>query len=131
MLSGKNPRSKDDIGHHRFGRSLAGKPESIDPETFIHHFKRNGYTTVGMGKISHQGDGHTGSGSDRVHELPHSWDDFLVDPDSPWEAGHILPHAYANGASWTKGPAFEGLDVPDTGYRMASWRIWRPTSWKN
>ncbi|WP_299547304.1 sulfatase [Seonamhaeicola sp.] len=112
MLTGKNLTVISDISHPRLAKQLAGKPEPEYPETFIHHLKRNGYYTVGMGKISHQASGQYKGGL----ELPHSWDKFVFDPNNPWN--HGLLHAYANGRTRGKGErlAYEFLDVPDENY---------------
>ncbi|WP_111707830.1 sulfatase [Lutibacter citreus] len=117
MLTGKNIEAIEDINHHHLEKSLAGKPESLTPETFVHHLKRNGYFTVGMGKISHSGNGHVNFKNKSVLELPYSWDQFVTDPNSLWE-GQELVHAYANGRNRnTKpNPAYEILDVEDESY---------------
>ncbi len=117
LLTGKNVIKKSDINHHHLALSLAGTEEPEYPETFIHHLKRNGYYTVGMGKISHNDNGHRKHEGKTVLELPHSWDKFVNDTSSPWGGGGL--HAYANGKRRTKdgdNPPFEFLDVPDEGY---------------
>lgn len=117
MLTGKNIKAIGDINHHHLEKSLAGKSESAAPETFVHHLKRNGYFTVGMGKISHSATGHVNFKNKRVHELPYSWDKLVTDPNSLWkEQEHV--HAYANGRNRnTKpNPAYEFLDVEDESY---------------
>lgn len=118
LLTGRNIQSISDINHHHLANTLAGKPEPEVPETFIHHLKRNGYYTVGMGKISHSDNGHRTVGGKKVFELPFSWDKFVNDFESPWKGAGLL-HAYANGRKRVKGgvnPAYEFLDVEDEGY---------------
>jgi hypothetical protein len=59
---------------------ISGKPETEIPETFIHHLKRNGYYTVGIGKISHYVDGLLYNYTEPTgteYELPHSWNEML------------------------------------------------------
>ncbi len=123
LLTGKFPTTKEDVNNFCLGNRLFGSVESDDPETFIHHVRRNGYYTVGMGKVSHSADGayHNQKGeSSDVNELPYSWDRYVTDPNSPWAKGDGLLHSYANGASRYDGsgyhPAFESLDVPDEAY---------------
>lgn len=110
LLTGKNLRSDTEISHPYLGESLAGRPVGEFPETFIEHLKRNGYRTIGMGKISHSGNGRIKGG---VPELPHSWDNFVDDP-----VGGNLVHAFAHGKDRTKDkmPPYECLDLPDEAY---------------
>ncbi|QDV06278.1 Choline-sulfatase [Planctomycetes bacterium Poly30] len=62
-------------------------------------FRRGGYHTVCIGKISHTPDGrvfaYSGQG-DGDHELPHAWDE-LATPFGPWKRGWGAFFAYANG----------------------------------
>ncbi|WP_343329635.1 sulfatase [Polaribacter staleyi] len=106
MLTGKNLKSKAEIFHPYLGNSLAEKPETEHPETFIHHLKRNGYYTIGMGKISHS----IGGRRKNKLELPHSWDSFVNNKD-----GYQM---YANGQKRNNKttPPFEMLDVEDDVY---------------
>lgn len=119
MLTGRGLTDEQGVGHTYLARQLAGKPEGELPETFVHHLKRNGYYTVGMGKVSHNGNGLFNHGQNAGEfELPHSWDKFSNDPDSPWPLTELL-HAYADGMTRSKyknNPAFEFLDVPDNSY---------------
>ncbi|AWG22711.1 hypothetical protein FFWV33_14845 [Flavobacterium faecale] len=106
MLTGKNLTSSDEISHPLLGNRLAGKPETDNPETFIHHLKRNGYYTVGMGKISHSISGRRG----KELELPHSWNDFITNPDA------FQMYAGGEHRDAKKTPPFEMLDVADEVY---------------
>ncbi|MFR9671887.1 MAG: sulfatase-like hydrolase/transferase, partial [Rikenellaceae bacterium] len=117
MLTGRYPVTVKDANNEIFGKSLIGSKEGENPETFIHHLKRNGYYTVGMGKVSHHGNGHAMYKGNESRELPHSWDRFVNDPEWLWKGDDIL-HAYADGGSRSKeyNPAFESLDVADESY---------------
>ncbi|MEM8713962.1 MAG: sulfatase-like hydrolase/transferase, partial [Planctomycetota bacterium] len=63
-------------------------------------FRRAGYRTVDIGKISHTPDGrvfaYDGTGDGR-HELPGAWDE-LATPFGPWKRGWGSFFAYAGGA---------------------------------
>ncbi|MFN3167223.1 MAG: sulfatase [Phycisphaeraceae bacterium] len=62
-------------------------------------FRRSGYRTVLIGKVSHTADGkvtaYNGSG-DKRPELPNAWDDFAT-PYGPWQRGWGVFFAYADG----------------------------------
>lgn len=119
MLTGQNVKEIAHIKHHHLRETLAGTPEPEHPETFVHYLKQNGYYTLGMGKVSHSDIGCKGK------EIPHSWNEFVLDPNSPWKNVGLL-HAYGNGEGREKGnpkPAYQNLDVEDEGYpdgRMAN-----------
>lgn len=120
LLTGKFPTEKEHTNNFTLTKRLHGSVEGEQPETFVHHIRRNGYYTVGMGKISHSADGGTEYKGEYVAELPYSWDKYVTDPNSPWPKGDGLLHSYANGKSRYDGsgynPAFESLDVPDESY---------------
>ena len=100
---------------------MANQDEKEQPESFVHHLRRNGYTTVGIGKLSHSVDGliygYQEKPSD-VKEMPHSWDRFVLNPGK-WETGWNA-FAYANGENRQslKGQVkpYESAEVPDEGY---------------
>jgi arylsulfatase A-like enzyme len=101
LLTGMLPRTTGQLGNQAIRDYISGRPEGEVPETFIHHLKRNGYTTVGIGKIGHYPDGflygyEDSQGSTR--ELPHSWDEVLFDPGK-WETGWNAFFAYADGSN--------------------------------
>lgn len=120
MLTGKAVANDQATGHEHLARTLVGAPEGELPETFIHHLKRNGYYTVGMGKISHNGDGHYNAQGNRTRELPHSWDNFINDPNNIWgNRGNDLLHGYADGLireKYENNPAFEFKEREDESY---------------
>ncbi|MGC6456420.1 MAG: DUF6807 family protein [Coraliomargaritaceae bacterium] len=119
LLSGKNLTQKSDINHGHFGRTLRAKPESDQPETFIHHFKQNGYYTVGMGKISHSGSGgfYNKETKKFTLELPYSWNEYMGDEGSRW-GPQPLVHAYAFGKTRETHdlPPYECAKVADEDY---------------
>lgn len=121
MLTSTNIQARDKIYHNVLSDALIGTPEPKKPETFIHHFKQNGYYTVGMGKISHHATGmysqkdKNGKRGKPVLELPHSWSHFVK--MTKWYNNNLL-HTYAEGKSRDvkTTPPFQMLDLPDTGY---------------
>lgn len=122
LLTGLRPSKTRALGNGAFGRI---KKDSPAPTTVVHHLRRNGYRTVGIGKISHSPDGYVYGynkpPSDQL-ELPQSWDDVRL-PLGDWQHGWASFFAYADGtgrnARRQRGepvPAFESADVRDTGY---------------
>lgn len=118
MLTGKNTRQKSDINHHFLRQQLAGTPEPLLPETWVHHFKKHGYHTVGMGKISHSVTGvHYDKATKTVsRELPHSWSELLVDRQGPWGGGGQTYYASGQNRVDDDVLPFESMDLPDEGY---------------
>ncbi|MFW6290022.1 MAG: sulfatase [Mariniphaga sp.] len=122
LLTGMLPQTKGHLSNDACRNFIAGKPETDTPETFIHHLQRNGYYTVGIGKISHYVDGllygYTDSaGTD--YELPHSWDEMLLNPGK-WDTGWNAFFGYADGENRQsmnrQVKPYEMADVADTGY---------------
>ncbi|MFI3305501.1 MAG: sulfatase [Rikenellaceae bacterium] len=119
MLTGAGAKSGKDVNNFTFSNSLVGSTEDEVPETFIHHLRRNGYHTIGMGKVSHSDNGFNYTQKQKVQELPYSRDEFINDPKSPWEDSFdAMLHGYPNGRIRTKedNAAFEFLDLPDSCY---------------
>jgi arylsulfatase A-like enzyme len=101
LITGMFPKTTASLENEACRTSISGKPETDRPETFIHHLRRNGYYTVGIGKISHYVDGLLYGYSDPVgteYELPHSWDEMLFDP-AKWGTGWNAFFGYANGTN--------------------------------
>ncbi len=101
MLTGMLPKTTGYLSNEACKNFIAGKPESDEPETFVHHLKRNGYYTVGIGKISHYVDGLLYGYTDPVgteYELPHSWNEMLFNP-AKWETGWNAFFGYADGSN--------------------------------
>ncbi len=122
MLTGMLPRTKGHLSNEAARTFISGKPESEVPETFIHHLKRNGYYTVGIGKISHYVDGLLYDYTEPTgieYELPHSWNEMLLNPGK-WGTGWNAFFGYAGGENRQsmkkQVKPYEMADVADTGY---------------
>jgi arylsulfatase A-like enzyme len=122
LLTGMLPRSLGDLSNDAIKNNLAGKPEEDIPETFIHHLRRNGYYTVGIGKISHYVDGLLYGYTNPVgtdYEMPHSWDEMLLDAGK-WGTGWNAFFGYANGDNRQslnrQVKPYEMAEVEDDGY---------------
>ena len=122
FLTGKRPRRTAELGNNIMADEWAIRPESATPETFIHHLRRNGYYTVGMGKISHSADGYVYGYEEEVsdqRELPYSWDEMLFN-HGKWGTGWNAFFAYSDGEnrqSMNKEvKPYEEGDVDDLGY---------------
>jgi len=122
LLTGKLPVSKAFLRNDITAKTLSVQPETDVPETFIHQLKRNGYYTVGIGKISHHPDGYVYGylePKSNQLELPYSWDEMLLD-DKKWGSGHNAFFGYADGTNRNTlkkmVKPYECADVPDTAY---------------
>lgn len=101
MLTGMLPKTTGCLSNEACRTFISGKPESDIPETFVHHLKRNGYYTVGIGKISHYVDGLLYGYTDPVgteYEMPYSWNEMLFDP-AKWGTGWNAFFGYADGSN--------------------------------
>src|SRR5690606_39517600 len=67
LLTGRLPRFRQHLQNSAFEHFTVGQPEGELPESFIHHFRRNGYYTIGIGKISHAPDGRIDRKSTRLN----------------------------------------------------------------
>lgn len=122
LLTGMHPQTRAHLRNEAIRENLAGKPESSLPESFVHHLRRNGYYTVGIGKISHYVDGLLYGYTDPVgteYEMPHSWDEMLFD-HGKWGTGWNAFFGYADGANRqsmaNQVKPYEMADVEDDGY---------------
>lgn len=122
MLTGRLPQKEQDLSNEACKTNLSGKSESEQPETMFHHLKRNGYYTVGIGKISNYVDGYLYGYTQPVStrpELPYSWDEMLFDAGK-WGTGWNAFFGYADGSNRQSRnkqvPPYECADVPDEGY---------------
>src|SRR5687768_2391524 len=102
LLTGIFPRNRSQLRNDAIERFLSPQAEGQHPETFIHHLRRNGYHTVGIGKISHSADGllypYRGDPKGAKRELPHSWDELLFD-SGKWGTGWNAFFGYADGSN--------------------------------
>jgi len=119
LLTGRRPNVGERWSNGAF-RKLKRK-RTAQPQTFPEFFRRNGYTTVSIGKISHQPDGHiynyNGTGSGKV-EVPFAWDDVGA-PYGKWKYGWGAFFGYANGlhrANYDGASPVEAAKVDDDGY---------------
>lgn len=81
-------------------------------------FKRHGYRTFALGKITHHPGGRTGRlWADGPEELPGAWDRVWI-PDTPWREPERIMHGYAQGAARVPGKSlpWEAFDGPDKAY---------------
>lgn len=123
MLTGLLPSTRAHLQNSAIEQFLAGEPEKEVPESFAHHFRRNGYYTVGIGKISHSVDGlvyaYEESAEGAKPEMPHSWDEFLFDADK-WGTGWNAFFGYADGSNRQnmkrQVKPYEMANVDDRGY---------------
>lgn len=122
ILTGMLPTSKGHLANESIQNLISGKPEIARPETFIHNLKRNGYHTIGIGKISHSADGLLYGYNDSVgteKELPHSWDELFFD-EGKWKTGWNAFFGYADGENRQSMKAqvkpYEKGNVDDDGY---------------
>ncbi len=133
MLTGMRPRTMKALTNSAFEelpREKGGQANSL-PELF----RRNGYVTASVGKVSHTPDGRRNaqpsglfddrgnmrrSGADDGEpELPFAWDRVHA-PAGEWGDSWSAFFAYEGGKTRSyleqKSPAWEAADVPDTGY---------------
>nr|WP_250629736.1 sulfatase [Aureibaculum algae] len=122
LLTGMRPRTINQLSNNVTEVETSNKPKGILPETFIHQLKRNGYHTVGIGKISHSADGLIYSYNEQPsnkRELPYSWSELVFD-SGKWKTGWNAFFGYANGENRQslnrQVKPYEADDVEDTGY---------------
>ncbi len=81
-------------------------------------FKRHGYRTLALGKITHHPGGRTGRlWAEGPEELPDAWDRAWI-PDTPCREPERIMHGYAQGAARVPGQSLplEAFDGPDNAY---------------
>jgi arylsulfatase A-like enzyme len=122
LLTGMRPKKLEHLKNSAIENEISDKEEGDVPESFIHHLKRNGYHTVGIGKISHSADGLVYGYEEPVSakkELPHSWDELLFN-SGKWGTGWNSFFAYANGENRQslkkQVKPYEAGEVEDDGY---------------
>lgn len=121
MLTGLRPASAAHLSNEAFV-NLLPRTEGERPESFPHLFRRAGYHTAAIGKISHYPDGrvytYAGEGDGRL-EMPFSWDE-VEGPIGKWGTAWNAFFGYADGTNRNSGrelsPPYERADVPDDAY---------------
>lgn len=122
MLTGRYPTTKAALSNNIFEIQTAGKVAGAEPESMIELFRRNGYYTVGIGKISHSPDGMIYGYREKVSskkELPNSWNEFLFEAGK-WGTGWNAFFGYASGENRqslnNRAKPYESADVKDEDY---------------
>ena len=101
LLTGRSPSNSGAIRNNVFytGKTAIRDNEFPGAQTMPELFRRSGYETILIGKISHTPDGrifsYDGKGDGR-REMPRAWD-HLTTPMGEWKKGWPLFFAYANG----------------------------------
>lgn len=137
LLTGRSPAKSKALGNNA-AKSL--KKGLNKAQTFPEMFKRSGYKTACIGKISHSPDGrvfaYNGKG-DGHEELPNAWNE-LPTPFGPWKRGWGTFFAYEGGRHREDGKGNKDLmeftakkdtDLPDG--LMAETAIQQLRKWKN
>jgi iduronate 2-sulfatase len=115
LLTGQFPRTVAALSNEAV--AVAAADPSVP--TLPGWLRQHGYTTIGLGKISHTVDGrlyaYDGSGSGRP-EMPGAWDRFSM-PLGPWKTAWDAFFAYAEGQTREPGvsPSFrrEGAEADE------------------
>ena len=118
LLTGKyGPYGNDAL--FKRARKLKEGTESISP-SLPAWFRRHGYTTVSVGKVSHHPGGRGGPDWDdpSLPEMPNSWDRHLM-PTGAWQHPRGAMHGLARGEIRVKRgnmDVFQSTEGPDTIY---------------
>ena len=126
LLTGRSPSNSGAMQNHALhgGKTAIQDKQLPGAQTMPELFKRSGYETVLIGKISHTADGrvfsYNGKGDGR-HEMPGAWD-RLATPMGQWKRGWGIFFAYGNGKHREDGKGHKDLmefivekdtDLPD------------------
>ena len=127
LLTGRSPRSTGLTGGNdgfHSGSTALSQRKLPGAQTMPELFRRSGYRTSLIGKISHTADGrvyaYNGTGDGRL-EVPHAWDDMLT-PMGSWKRGWGVFFAYPGGVHREDGSGRKDLmdftavhddDLPD------------------
>jgi iduronate 2-sulfatase len=114
LLRGRYPDARVHLGNGAIKVTQAGWAERSLPGWF----RRNGYQTFALGKITHHPGGLTGKDwAEGPEELSGVWGRCWI-PETPWGAPQHLMHGYAHGQARQPGrsPPWEAVDGPDTAY---------------
>jgi len=104
LLTGRSPNAsgvtRSNAGFYK-GDSALSQEQTGGAQTMPELFRRSGYATSLVGKISHTADGlvyeYDGSGDGRL-EMPHAWE-TLATPMGSWKRGWGIFFAYEGGRS--------------------------------
>lgn len=96
MLTGRYGAAGNEALFKR-AEKLHENPESVPP-SMPEWFRNNGYTTVSVGKVSHNPGGRGGEdwNDDSILEVPNAWDKHLM-PVGEWEHPRGAMHGLAHG----------------------------------
>ena len=112
LLTGRYPARP---GAYENGAIATRPPAQVGRDVVLPQlFRDNGYTTVSIGKITHEPDGKLRDGRP---EAPGAWDEVGA-PSGKWGSAWDAFFGYADGSTRVpeKSPATESADVPDDGY---------------
>lgn len=122
LLTGMRPKSTKELSNNISANLSVNKVEQEKPESFVHHFRRNGYYTIGIGKISHHPDGYVyGYEEERSDQLefPFSWNESLCDVGgwgTAWNAFFGYAGFKNRNTENKQVRPYESADVDDSGY---------------
>ncbi len=103
---------------HLNNNAIRDSQEEWEHDSLLMVFRRAGYRTRALGKVSHYPGGRTGKDwAEGKEELPDAWHRHDV-PTGPWKTPLAVMHGYAEGAPRKPGesPAWEAFDGPDEAY---------------
>ncbi|MCE7057947.1 sulfatase [Algoriphagus sp. AGSA1] len=123
LLTGLYPTTTRHLKNEAIEWFVSNEPEKETPESMVHLLKKNGYYTVGIGKIGHSVDGllygYEESPEGAKAELPYSWNEFLFDSDK-WGTGWNAFFGYSDGSNRQgkkkQVKPYENADVSDRSY---------------
>lgn len=114
LLRGRYPTVAAQVGNN----AIRATHSDWARESLPAMFRRHGYRTLALGKITHYPGGLTGNDwAQGPEELPGVWERCWI-PDGPWATPEAIMHGYANGAARRPGksPPWEAHDGPDDSY---------------
>lgn len=121
MLTGLYPVKGRSNQHLTMRAKEMAQDQDAYPPSMPEWFRRRGYTTVSVGKVSHHPGGRYGEGwaDETKPELPGAWDRHGM-PVGNWGNPQGTMHGYAHGKTRVKGSGenflFEAVEGPDAIY---------------
>lgn len=118
LLTGRYGSASNDALFQR-AKTLPNENSSASP-SMPYWFRKHGYTTVSVGKVSHHPGGLGGPDWDdeAIPEMPNSWDRHIL-KSGPWQHPRGWMHGLANGEIRTdpsQMDVIQSIDGPDTLY---------------